>query len=743
MDIKWKNKWYVLLGFFLISIGCGILLTGQSFGSEIFKKTYFETATFESQKEAFIRELATHELYVPSKEDLKKRITVTDEEIEMHRYEYGTLEEQVASIQEQYRERIESADQLVNKEVKEMLVKERDDKIKDITLNFQSDEHVRKKITEQKEAELEQAFLSISQSGGQLDYYLETFDYYLVDEESGKVYTSLVQNKDDYEAFFNEKNMAFVGQYGGGKPKLAIDESDVLSEWSIHMMNAANSERNVAEFSGYIGIPKSAPADSEIMEAADHYREIQIAYIAVLILGVAALAGGGYIVIKANPLKESWFEWPGYSRIYADFRWFAIFFNIFILWAIAQDNETAFMEDAGFFYVLERQFYYGITMATLFFLLVAQAILSVNLAMKRGLQKEIAGHTFTFAFCSMIKRAFSGTKIGMQLIVVMAIIFGSGGVAAVALYEGYIYGGSAFIFLIPVIAVADLFILLLVLKQTAKFNTIVKAVDGIAEGRTEPDIDSRGSSALAKLAADINKLKHGVRASYSSQQKSERLKTELITNVSHDLRTPLTSVITYTDLLKQPNLSEEERSDYLAIIDRKSKRLKLLIDDLFEASKMATGNIELQKTKVDIVQLLQQSLAEHDEKITESRLHFRFIHEESSLLAVVDGQKMWRVFDNLIGNILKYSLPGTRVYIGARKKGQKIEISFKNISQFELGMNTDELFERFKRGDRSRHTEGSGLGLAIAKSIIDLHGGEMDIEADGDLFKVTLLIDEA
>ena len=234
-----------------------------------------------------------------------------------------------------------------------------------------------------------------------------------------------------------------------------------------------------------------------------------------------------------------------------------------------------------------------------------------------------------------------------------------------------------------------------------------------------------------------------MKASYSSQQKSERLKTELITNVSHDLRTPLTSIITYTDLLKQPDLGEEERNDYLAIIDRKSKRLKLLIDDLFEASKMATGNIELQKTKVDIVQLLQQALAEHDEKITESKLQFRFVHDESSLLAVVDGQKMWRVFDNLIGNILKYSLPGTRVYIGAKKNGTKIEISFKNISQFELGMNTDELFERFKRGDRSRHTEGSGLGLAIAKSIIDLHGGQMDIEADGDLFKVTLLIEEA
>ena len=745
MDIKWKSKGKVLFALFLISIGFAILMTSQSMGSELFKKTFFETATFENQKQAFIRELATHELFEPSKEDLKKRITVTDDEIEMHRTEYGTLEEQVASIQEQYRDRIASAEQLENKEVKDMLVKERDAKIKDITLNFQSDEYVRKKIIKQKEAELDEAFRSISQSGSQLDYYLKTFDYYLVDEESGKVYTSLVRDKDDYKAYFNQKNTVFTEQYGGSEPKLAIEESDMLSEWMIHIQDFAGSERSPAEFSGYIGIPKNAPADSEIMKAADHFRQIQIAYFALVILGAAALIRGGYLAVKIYPLRDGAFEWAPYSKIYTEIRWGAILFNLFVLWAVAQDQENllSYVGDAGFFYVIETGFYNGLVMAALLFLLMVQSALSVNLAMNRGVEKEVTGHTFTFAFCRMVKRAFSGTNIGVQLIVVLALIFTSGGFAAAALYEGIMYGDRAFLLLIPVIAVADLFILFIVLRQMARFNTIVKAIEGITEGRNEPDIDSRGSSALAKLAANINQLKRGVKASYSSQEKSERLKTELITNVSHDLRTPLTSIITYTDLLKQPELSEEERNNYLAIIDRKSKRLKLLIDDLFEASKMATGDIELQKTKVDIVQLLQQALAEHDEKISETKLQFRFVHDETSLLAVVDGQKMWRVFDNLIGNILKYSLPGTRVYIGAKKKGPKIEISFKNISQFELGMNTDELFERFKRGDRSRHTEGSGLGLAIAKSIIDLHGGEMDIEADGDLFKVTLLIEEA
>ncbi len=202
----------------------------------------------------------------------------------------------------------------------------------------------------------------------------------------------------------------------------------------------------------------------------------------------------------------------------------------------------------------------------------------------------------------------------------------------------------------------------------------------------------------------------------------------------------MTSIITYTDLLKAPELSNEERLSYAGILDRKSQRLKTLIEDLFDVSKMASGNIELERTKLDFAQLLQQALAEHAEDIEQSGLDFRVTIGDKPLYIYADGQKWWRMLDNLILNSLKYALPGTRVFVSLTEIAGEAKFVIKNITRFELGDNPDELFERFKRGDASRQTEGSGLGLAIAQSITELHGGVLKIEVDGDLFKVTVTV---
>ena len=239
---------------------------------------------------------------------------------------------------------------------------------------------------------------------------------------------------------------------------------------------------------------------------------------------------------------------------------------------------------------------------------------------------------------------------------------------------------------------------------------------------------------------NINKINTGLQKNLNEILKSERLKTELITNVSHDLKTPLTSIISYVSLLKSLNINNDMANEYISVIDNKAKRLKILIDDLFEASKLSSGQMKLDKMYSDIVALLDQTLGELSYKIEETDIEFIVSTSTDSILVNIDGQKMWRVFDNLINNILKYSAKGTRAYVDITEEEHDVVITFKNVANYNMDFEANELFERFKRGDPSRTTEGSGLGLSIAKSIVELHGGIMNITTDGDLFKIVIVL---
>jgi signal transduction histidine kinase len=325
------------------------------------------------------------------------------------------------------------------------------------------------------------------------------------------------------------------------------------------------------------------------------------------------------------------------------------------------------------------------------------------------------------------------------MIVVLLLVFAVFAVAALLTSSSSFIPELASLYL-AVGGVVGLITLILLMIRIDYLNKIIISIDQIATAEWKEPLPIKGKSALTQAAINVNHIQQQIQTSQHVQVKSERLKTELITNVSHDLRTPLTSIMTYTALLKSQDLTSDEQNAYVEIIDRKSKRLQTLIDDLFEVSKMASGNVELHKDKIDINQLLHQALAEYDEAIKDSTLQFRTQSLENPIFATVDGQKLWRVFDNLIGNILKYSLEQTRVYISVQEINDQVKLTFKNVSKYELNEQADELFERFKRGDTSRQTEGSGLGLAIAKSIIDLHGGELNIKIDGDLFKVTITL---
>ncbi len=258
----------------------------------------------------------------------------------------------------------------------------------------------------------------------------------------------------------------------------------------------------------------------------------------------------------------------------------------------------------------------------------------------------------------------------------------------------------------------------------------------IADGDLSTQVDLRYMVGdIRRHGQDLNSITDGLQSAVDERMRSERLKTELITNVSHDIKTPLTSIVNYVDLLSQEEMPSEAAKEYLEVLKRQSARLRKLTEDLVEASKAATGNVETRPEAMDVNVLLAQTTGEFEEKLRELQLEPILTLEEEPAMIFADGRLLWRVFDNLMNNICKYALPGTRVYLSAQRKEGQIEIVFRNISRFPLNISSNELVERFVRGDASRSTEGSGLGLSIAKSLTDLQGGDFELTVDGDLFK--------
>ena len=283
----------------------------------------------------------------------------------------------------------------------------------------------------------------------------------------------------------------------------------------------------------------------------------------------------------------------------------------------------------------------------------------------------------------------------------------------------------------------------IVLYGSHCFGTLLESAKRMRRG----DLDTKVDDALLvgcfrDFAQELNGLADVAVVAAQKQLKSERMKTELITNVSHDIKTPLTSIINYVDLMSKPH-SEEEQELYLEVLSRQSQRLKKLIDDLMEMSKASTGNINVDIARVDAAEAVNQALGEFADKLAKANLTPVFRHPEEPVEMLADGRLVWRVLSNVLSNAVKYALPGTRLYVDLTTLEGKVLISLKNISREELNVEADELMERFVRGDASRNTEGSGLGLNIAKSLMELQKGQLQLLVDGDLFKVTLIFPQA
>lgn len=301
---------------------------------------------------------------------------------------------------------------------------------------------------------------------------------------------------------------------------------------------------------------------------------------------------------------------------------------------------------------------------------------------------------------------------------------------------------SIWFFGIPVVILYSVILFFIIRKYvdkiSEKYSKLREATSKIAEGNLDVKIEE-DLGLFEPFKGDLEKIQCGFKKAVDEEVKSQRMKTDLISNVSHDLKTPLTAIITYADLLKDENLSDEKRKQYIETLDRKAQRLQVLIENLFEVSKATSGNITLNIENIDVVSLMKQTLFELEDKLEEASLLVRKNMPKEKVILPLDSQRTFRVFENLIINITKYAMPNTRVFIDIIENEDDVAIIMKNMAAEEITFNVDTIAERFVRGDESRNAEGSGLGLAIAKSFVELQGGTFNISVDGDLFKVKIV----
>ncbi|QOR68742.1 GHKL domain-containing protein [Cytobacillus suaedae] len=732
MDTKWKDRIVIVGLLVLISFGLSGFVTAIFNEKDYLEPNYFKTSQFERTIQDYTKYINAFDISYQSIEEMKQNIVVSQQEMEEYRSRYGVnLAGQIVSIEQEYSYKIEEAKTNNNPKIEKLYVKERDEKIEEITKVFEDDEYVKSILKNEKEEKINQYFNELEQFKGTYETYEDAFVYYLKNTNTGEVFTNvLTQPISKAEDLINEKTMHYVQSYPNKDNHLLNLDSELLV-WGYQEVIGDNTRYNDL-YEGKIGVSKNAPVTNMVMLDYHSYGNERITFWIYTLGSLIALVASVYIGRRTGSLsKIAPKKWQSaYNKLPFDIAIILLGLSIIISLGIISGTSHLyyrFQVDDFLLMMFWLSIFIGITIIQAIYFNTRVKSISSN---DGNWRNTVLARTI-----KMFSNAFSNRKVSTQIFLILTVYFLFGlGFGLSAIEE------EVLVLVLPALFIIGLPLFILIVKKIGYFNKILTNAKALADGRFEPDLNAKGKSPLADLARTINAMKYGVKISQNEQAKSERLKTELITNVSHDLRTPLTSIITYTELLKNVNLTEDERTSYVEIIDRKSKRLKVLIDDLFEASKMASGAIELTRSKVNIVELFHQSLAEYQEEIQEMNMQFRITKPDNPVYTYVDGQKISRVFENLLGNIIKYSLENTRAYITINEEEDQVKITFKNVTKYELSENIDELFERFKRGDESRHTEGSGLGLAIAKSIIDLHDGSLDIEVDGDLFKVTVIL---
>ncbi len=713
MDIKSKNKYFnfgaLILCLFLMSIA---LLSGIDFWSNrsyLKLQPYFSSTQFENELSRSFDNVArfytTYRNYAYKTDDEK----IDRDELDRMRENYDIqLKNKLNTTEDKYNQEITAAEENKNTDRAKRLIEERDKKLEEIKKeDTKTVEDIKKELVNRNTK----------------DY--EAIKKALESKSSIKYYITLTGSN---EILTNINGLNNIGEYIKNSSLYSLDFPRRLNQQS--RLNSINNFFNSQVATGYVIIPNETEGYSYYTSNYKYYNSLRTRIIFEFFLTLGALTVS---LLMLKYLKSSSGEVLVYnerfnkfcSKIPIDLKLaILLFYSLFIFKIV---SEGGFMTIPP----TSRQFR-NLLIVAIYFLVLNISFPFITTLVKdkdklKAYWEESLALKVIITLMNAIKTKGMLFRVGvMTLIAVVA----AGIIGLLTLLVTNNEGAALFVVLAYCIIV-----LIYIILKLKYLDVIIIATDEIAAGNLNFSVKEKGKGLLSKLANNINNLQSGVKKAVESQMKSDRLKSELITNVSHDLKTPLTSIINYVDLLKREELTKEEMLDYIGVLDRKTQRLKVLIEDLFEASKMASGSVELNLEKVDVAQLLTQSLGEFDEKIKASSLAFRVNIPHGKVFSILDGKKTWRVFENLIGNILKYSQTNTRVYIELIENETNIIITMKNISAYEMDFNVDELFERFKRGDASRATEGSGLGLAIAKSIVDLQGGKLNIEIDGDLFK--------
>jgi len=570
-----------------------------------------------------------------------------------------------------------------------------------------------------------------------IENYLDTtreFSYSINDSVLGRPFSNVVGSN--------------LSSYMENEIYVSIDISKIFDTFNGIPLSDSFAQNGI---SGVIMIPKDQPAGSIIqsgIERAQNHKTSQInfaasqmrSYTALLCicLGLIALITIRGLIPNINSVKNgSSFILRNYLKIPLTLK---LIFTICSVSSIANffSWPTEISTNPYSYEIVQTILNILGTYITVILLVLSLCYLVLLFQGKHKFRDELECR-FVWRLISSIKimRKFSPffmPLISLWLLVVSSIFVFLG------LYIIFSIGFEPSAFLIAALCLIFAFFISLTTLILTSYTKLGYYIRNLAEG-TVIDIPEETGFLSGPINA-LNRLSEGLKISLDEMVSAERTKTELITNVSHDLKTPLTSIINYVSLLKESHIEDPTLKEYVNVLEQKSERLRILIEDLFEASKLSSRSMALSYESVDVVQLLTQAIGEMSEKFESKNMDIRFKPPEQKIMVMLDGQRMWRVFENLLNNIVNYSPAGSRAYITITDNDSNVEITMKNISSFELDFDANELFERFKRGDAARTTEGSGLGLSISKDIVELHNGKMEIFIDGDLFKVVVVLNK-